>query len=261
MRTTVQIISYVERVVCDGCLSKDGTETEATETLSLGDRSWDLCTTHDDRFSRYLIDALGPGLPTEQTEAEPVVSVPESATVELEPSPVVAENAEPTPDADLVDYCDRITDSRKARKGKPLDATSQAAQAQWSKHRERLTVLPEKERADYVKWCATEGKDAELTASHVEFRGFMWSNFPYMARAYADAMRGVPQQEQTSAETVTPEERPLTDRERNKAVRQWARANGFDVPARGRIPMTVTHAYRLAHEERESGSKESHTAA
>ncbi|MFJ9247890.1 histone-like nucleoid-structuring protein Lsr2 [Streptomyces sp. NPDC101776] len=267
MRTTVQVVSYVEKVVCDGCLSKDGTQTEATETLSLGDRSWDLCATHHDRFGRYLADALGSGLPDEQTDAEPVVSVPESGPVETETNdvqadaPTVTETEEPTPDADLVDYVSRIMDSRKARKGKPLDPNSQAARAQWSKHRERLAVLPEKEGADYAKWCATEGKDAQLTASHVEFRGFMWSEFPHMARAYADAMRGVPQQDQTPAESVTPEERPLSDRERNKIVRQWARENGFDVPARGRIPMAVSHAYRLANEERESGSKESHTAA
>ncbi|MEU9879894.1 Lsr2 family DNA-binding protein [Streptomyces phaeochromogenes] len=141
---------------------------------------------------------------------------------------------------------------------------SQAAQAQWSKHRERLAALPDKERADYLKWCATEGKGAQLTASHVEFRGFMWSNFPHMARAYADAMRGTSQQpEQTApSEPMTPEARPLTDRERNKAVRQWARENGFDVPARGRIPMGASHAYRLAHESRESAdAKESHSAA
>ncbi|MBT2401063.1 histone-like nucleoid-structuring protein Lsr2 [Streptomyces sp. ISL-100] len=269
MRTTVQVISYVEKVVCDGCLSKDGTQTEATDTLNLGERSWDLCLEHSVRFSRYLVDALGAGLPSDALEAEPVESVPESVTVEPETdvqgdAPAVEETEEPTAEADLADYVSRIRDNRKARNGKPLDANSQAARAQWSKHRERLAALPEKERADYVKWCAAEGKDARLSASHVEFRGFMWSNFPHMARAYADAMRGTSQQqEQTApAEPVTPDACHLSDRERNKAVRQWARENGFDVPARGRIPMAVSQAYRLAHESRESAdAKESHTAA
>jgi len=201
MRAQVKVVTYVEKVVCDGCLSKDGTQTEATENLRLGDRSWDLCTPHHDRFSGYLIEALGAGLPNGQGEADSVPAAPEAVPVEPEPSPVVvaepaadapavAESEEPTPDADLADYVSRITDSRKARKGKPLDVNSQAARAQWSKHRERLAALPGKERADYVKWCATEGKDAQLTASHVEFRGFMWSNFPHMARAYVDAVRG-----------------------------------------------------------------------
>ncbi|MFE2041084.1 histone-like nucleoid-structuring protein Lsr2 [Streptomyces sp. NPDC059477] len=256
-------MSYVEKVVCDGCLSKDGSQTEAAETLSLGERSWDLCSEHSARFSAYLVDALGAGVPDDSTGAEPVVAVP--APVVPEPdaqadTPPAVEAEEPSPDPDLADYCERITDSRKARKGKPLDVRSQAAQAQWSRHRDRLAALPDKERDDYVKWCATEGRDASLTASHVEFRGFMWSNFPHMARAYADAMKGkAPQQGQTAP--VETEARPLTDRERNRAVREWARANGYDVPARGRIPMTVSHAYRLAQVGRESGTEESHTAA
>ncbi|MFD5700886.1 Lsr2 family DNA-binding protein [Streptomyces lasiicapitis] len=233
----------MEKVVCDGCLSKDGTQTEATETLNLGDRSWDLCLEHSVRFSQYLVDALGTGLPDEETEAETEAQAPSA----------VAEPEEPTPDVDLADYVLRITDSRPASKGKPLDANTQAAQAQWSRHRERLAALPDKERTDYEKWCAAEGKDARLTASHVEFRGFMWANFPHMARTYADAMRSTPQRQDAG---------PLSERERNRAVRQWARANGFDVPARGRIPMAVSHAYRLAHEQGETAdSQESHTAA
>ncbi|MEW2526811.1 hypothetical protein [Streptomyces sp. NPDC047071] len=191
MRTTVQVISYVEKVVCDGCLSKDGTQTEATETLSLGDRSWGLCLERSVRFSRYLVDALGTGLPGDETGAETdAQDVDASAAAEAE---------ELTVDMDLADYVSRITDSRKAFKGEPLKPRTQAARAQWSGHRERLAALPDKERADCEKWCAAEGKDARLTASHVEFRGFMWANFPHMARAYADAMRGRPQPHQINS--------------------------------------------------------------
>ena len=32
-----------------------------------------------------------------------------------------------------------------------------------------------------------------------------------------------------------------------KAVREWARSNGHDVPERGRIPATVQDAYAAAH--------------
>ncbi len=32
-----------------------------------------------------------------------------------------------------------------------------------------------------------------------------------------------------------------------KDVREWARSNGFDVPARGRIPSEVREAYDAAH--------------
>jgi hypothetical protein len=35
-----------------------------------------------------------------------------------------------------------------------------------------------------------------------------------------------------------------SDRERNAAIRQWAREHGFEVSARGRIPGPVLEAYR-----------------
>jgi Lsr2 len=37
------------------------------------------------------------------------------------------------------------------------------------------------------------------------------------------------------------------DKEDVGAVREWARTNGFEVSARGRIPATVRDAYRAAH--------------
>ncbi|MFD0393667.1 histone-like nucleoid-structuring protein Lsr2 [Streptomyces nogalater] len=41
----------------------------------------------------------------------------------------------------------------------------------------------------------------------------------------------------------------LSERERNRAVRAWARKNGYAVPTKGRIPMHVRHAYELTHKE------------
>ncbi len=46
--------------------------------------------------------------------------------------------------------------------------------------------------------------------------------------------------------------RPAMDREQAGAVREWARANGFEVSARGRIPSSVLTAY----EQRGSGGAE-----
>ena len=37
------------------------------------------------------------------------------------------------------------------------------------------------------------------------------------------------------------------DRDQNKAIREWASANGHQVSERGRIPQSVTDAYRAAH--------------
>jgi nucleoid-associated protein Lsr2 len=41
--------------------------------------------------------------------------------------------------------------------------------------------------------------------------------------------------------------RPSTNREQTKAVRDWARQNGFDLADRGRIPTNVVAAFDQAH--------------
>lgn len=37
------------------------------------------------------------------------------------------------------------------------------------------------------------------------------------------------------------------DRDQNKAIREWASQNGYQVSERGRIPQNVTDAYRASH--------------
>jgi hypothetical protein len=41
--------------------------------------------------------------------------------------------------------------------------------------------------------------------------------------------------------------RPAVDREQTKAIRDWARQNGFDLAERGRIPANVVEAFEEAH--------------
>ncbi|GHG54171.1 hypothetical protein GCM10018980_38520 [Streptomyces capoamus] len=45
----------------------------------------------------------------------------------------------------------------------------------------------------------------------------------------------------------------MSERERNRAVRAWARENGYAVPTKGRIPMHVRHAYELTHRDASEG--------
>jgi hypothetical protein len=40
--------------------------------------------------------------------------------------------------------------------------------------------------------------------------------------------------------------RPAADREQTKAIRDWARSNGFDIAERGRIPTDVIAAFEAA---------------
>jgi hypothetical protein len=40
---------------------------------------------------------------------------------------------------------------------------------------------------------------------------------------------------------------PATNREQTKAIRDWARQNGYELSDRGRIPSTVIEAFEKAH--------------
>jgi hypothetical protein len=44
-----------------------------------------------------------------------------------------------------------------------------------------------------------------------------------------------------------PGARPTADREQTKAIREWARQNGFELSDRGRISSTVIDAFEAAH--------------
>jgi len=50
-----------------------------------------------------------------------------------------------------------------------------------------------------------------------------------------------------SARTVKPTQPPTPDKERSKAVRQWAQGKGMDVSDRGRIREAVFVAYDAEH--------------
>ncbi|GAA0570252.1 Lsr2 family protein [Paractinoplanes ferrugineus] len=41
--------------------------------------------------------------------------------------------------------------------------------------------------------------------------------------------------------------RTASSRDENRSIREWAQANGHQISERGRIPQSVTDAYRLAH--------------
>jgi hypothetical protein len=49
------------------------------------------------------------------------------------------------------------------------------------------------------------------------------------------------------ARTVAPVRRTASSRDENKAIRDWALENGYQISERGRIPQSVSDAYRAAH--------------
>jgi len=54
---------------------------------------------------------------------------------------------------------------------------------------------------------------------------------------------GTRRRERPSARPQQPSRPSGSDREYNNSVRQWARKNGWDIAARGRIPASVIDAY------------------
>ncbi|MGX9228634.1 hypothetical protein [Streptomyces albus] len=195
------VMRPVELVVCDACHNK-GKDTEAVTkaSMSLGDsfRTVDLCEEHKGLFAAVMDKLMPVGAATpvavreakaeakeETASAAPVVSEPESVQVQAStqtgltetPSsaPVVDTAQDTAPRAsryeDLKDYCQRITDVRKAMKGRKLDPASQSARAQWARHRSRFQDIGKQEREHFTDWAEHHGKDVRFTASHVEFRG------------------------------------------------------------------------------------------
>ncbi|MEU2514433.1 DUF6197 family protein, partial [Streptomyces syringium] len=50
----------VEKALCDAHIARDGSQVEATEALTLGERSWDLCPEHAERFGNLLEEKAQP---------------------------------------------------------------------------------------------------------------------------------------------------------------------------------------------------------
>lgn len=86
--------------------------------------------------------------------------------------------------------------------------------------------------ADETIAFAIDGTNYEIDLSADNAAAFRAALQPYV-----DAARAIPRRgRRGTATTATP-----------KQIRDWAEANGIDVPARGRIPATVLERYRDAN--------------
>lgn len=70
-----------------------------------------------------------------------------------------------------------------------------------------------------------------------------------LADYVAAARRTVPVGRGIASRRSAGSTRPAADREKTKAIREWARGNGWAVAERGRIPENVIAAYEDAHSE------------
>ncbi|MGW2319864.1 Lsr2 family DNA-binding protein [Streptomyces sp. GS7] len=254
MRKTV--LMPVEKVLCDAHIARDGSEVEATDTLTLGRHAWDLCLEHNVVFGRYLCDALG--VPAESV-AEPreaaAVAVAEPAHVAAEPEPVA--DASPVSDAEH----DAEDVGEEANEPEPVRSVMLAGEVpgyDWESAREAVRNLGYEVvgRADdsTVLLILGEGGDRNGT----KLRDAAERGIPCMDVREPSRFKSAVRAGQLVGGDPLPEPakvgpKAMSERERNKAVRTWARENGYVVPSKGRIPMHVKHAYEMTHRDGSEG--------
>lgn len=233
MRKTVLV--PVEYTFCDAHIARDGSEVEATSSLTLGKDTWHLCLEHDVSFGRYLCDALGAPSEREavQTEPEPapvVQAVPEpepEPELEPEPVPVADPDPEPVPSVMIAGEVPGYDweDAREAVRNLGYEVVGRADDSTV------LLIL-----GDGGDRNATKLRDASergISVMDVREPG----RFKSAVRS-GELIGGDPLPEPAKADRSG-----MSERERNRAVRAWARENGFTVPTKGRIPMHVRHAW------------------
>ncbi|MFG3405940.1 histone-like nucleoid-structuring protein Lsr2 [Streptomyces sp. NPDC048142] len=239
MRKTVLV--PVQHTFCDAHIARDGSEVEAAETLILGPRTWDLCLEHNATFARYLVDTLGAGVADVAGAVDERVSVVAPPEPEPEPEPVAvsaeAVQADPAPSVMLAGEVpgydwdtarEAVRDLGYAVVGRADDSTV-------------LLILGEGGERNGAK--LTDAAERGIPCMDVREPGRFKS-----AVCAGELVGGDPLPAPAKVGPTV-----MSERERNRAVRAWARENGHDVPVRGRIPMHVRHAYELAHRDANEG--------
>ncbi|WP_181793618.1 histone-like nucleoid-structuring protein Lsr2 [Streptomyces sp. WELS2] len=241
MRKTVLV--PVEYTFCDAHIARDGSEVEATSSLTLGKDTWHLCLEHDVSFGRYLCDALGAPSEREAVQTEPesvpvveALSEPEPEP-ELEAVPVVESDPEPVPSVMIAGEVPGYDweDAREAVRRMGYEVVGRADATTC------LLIL-----GDGGDRNATKLRDASergIPVMDVREPGLFKS-----AVRSGELVGGDPLPEPAKVDRSG-----MSERERNRAVRAWARENGYAVPTNGRIPMHVRHAYELTHRDSSEG--------
>ncbi|MFB7905646.1 histone-like nucleoid-structuring protein Lsr2 [Kitasatospora sp. NPDC056076] len=233
MRTTVLV--PVEKTFCDAHIAKDGSETEATESLTIGGHAWDLCLEHGAVFTRYLMDALGaPGQP----EAVPVA---------VEPPVPVAEDD----DQDDIEE-DDVTEAEPEVRPTVM-VSGEIPNYSWEDAREAVRRMGYEVvgRADANTVLIICGEGAERATKKLHDAA-EFSIPCFDARrpgAFRDAVcagefKGgdpLPEPVRKDAQAVRDDKAKAA-----QAIREWAAANGVTVRSKGRIPVSVVEAYQRA---------------
>ncbi|WP_030347685.1 Lsr2 dimerization domain-containing protein [Streptomyces sp. NRRL S-1022] len=231
MRKTVLV--PVEYTFCDAHIARDGSEVEATSSLTLGKDTWHLCLEHDVSFGRYLCDALGAPSEREavQTEGESVSVVEAVPAPEPEPeaAPVVESESDPEslPSVMIAGEVPGYDweDAREAVRNLGYDVVGRAGDSTV------LLILGEGGERNATK--LRDASERGIPVMDVREPGRFRSAVRSGALIGGDPL----------PEPAKVDRSEMSERERNRAVRAWARENGFTVPTKGRIPMHVRHAW------------------
>ncbi|MFJ5120661.1 histone-like nucleoid-structuring protein Lsr2 [Kitasatospora sp. NPDC088548] len=237
MRTTVLV--PVERVFCDAHIARDGSEEEATESLTIAGRAWDLCLEHGVVFTRYLMDALG------------VPGQPEAVPVAAEPTVTVAEPAMPESEHDQQDDTeDDVTEAESVVRPTVL-VSGEIPGYEWDDAREAVRNLGYAVvgRADANTVLIIVGEGAERATKKLQ-DAVEFSIPCFDARrpgAFRDAVcAGEFKGGDPLPEPVRVDAQAVKTKSEAQAIRDWAKAQGYTVNAKGPIPASVRHAYRVA---------------
>ncbi|OIJ92482.1 Lsr2 family DNA-binding protein [Streptomyces colonosanans] len=229
------VLVPVEYTFCDAHIARDGSEVEATSSLTLGMDTWHLCLEHDVTFGRYLCDALG--VPTENGAT---LTEPESVPVA---EPVSEPEPEPEPEPEAVPV--GVSGPAPARS---VMIAGEVPGYEWDDAREAVRRMGYEVvgRADdsTVLLILGDGGDRNGT----KLRDAAERGIPVMDVRESGRFKSAVRSGELVGGDPLPEpakvdRSAMSERERNRAVRTWARENGFTVPTKGRIPMHVRHAW------------------
>ncbi|WDO08011.1 Lsr2 family protein [Streptomyces murinus] len=236
MRKTVLV--PVEYTFCDAHIARDGSEVEATASLKLGRDTWHLCLEHNVSFGRYLCDALGAPPESEVIDAEsvPVVEpVPEPEPDSVSSTEAVAFNPEPIPSVMIAGEVPGYDweDAREAVRRMGYEVVGRADDS--------TVLLILGDGGDRNGTKLRDAAERSIPVMDVREPG----RFKSAVRS-GELVGGDP-----LPEPVKVDSSGMSERERNRAVRAWARENGYAVPTKGRIPMHVRHAWE--HQDASEG--------
>jgi hypothetical protein len=89
--------------------------------------------------------------------------------------------------------------------------------------------------------------EIDLTATNADRLRDILGEFVAAARRTGGRRTTTRRQRTTATAAGVPVARTTSNREQTKAIRDWARQNGFDLGDRGRIPGAIVEAFEAAH--------------